>query len=143
MFSVLTLLTTLFASYFFPLAVASPVPAPLKTNSTEATALTHTGRGTWFNVGEGNCGGWDTNDHHIVAIGKHLYDQNHGSNCGQWVTITNTKNNKVAHGLVRDSCPSCSDDDLDMSPSLFQLLGSLDEGVLPIAWHFEAKGWSP
>ncbi|EEB94322.1 hypothetical protein MPER_06879 [Moniliophthora perniciosa FA553] len=50
--------------------------------------------------------------HHIVAIGKHLYDQNHGSNCGQWVTITNTENNKVAHGLVRDSCPSCSDNDL-------------------------------
>jgi hypothetical protein len=31
----------------------------------------------------------------------------------------------------------------DMSPSLFEQLGSLDTGVLQIEWNFKAKGWSP
>lgn len=83
----------------------------------------------------------------------------------QWVHITNLANGKSAWGQTRDSCPSCGSGDLgaylfreqhaqtpllicdfvyaDMSPSLFQQLGSLDTGVLSISWHFENKNFSP
>ena len=29
----------------------------------------------------------------------------------------------------------------DMSPALFQQLGSLDQGVLPISWHFKNRAF--
>ena len=31
----------------------------------------------------------------------------------------------------------------DMSPSLFQELGTLDTGVLKVSWHFENKDFEP
>ncbi|KAH8093159.1 RlpA-like double-psi beta-barrel-protein domain-containing protein-containing protein [Cristinia sonorae] len=128
--------------FLFALCGASPVPVNGTVNVLEKR-ITHTGRGTWFNVGLGNCGQWNSNSDPIVAISKSLYDQNGGSNCGQWLTITNTANGKTANGYVRDSCPSCGYNDIDLSPSLFQKLGSLDTGVLKVSWHFQAKGWKP
>ena len=90
------------------------------------------------------------------------------SSVTQWIQIKNTKNGKVAYGKMRDSCPGCGYNDLgmsllaptgfsfmfrlrlifsfctiDMSPAVFEQLGTLDQGVLSISWHFEAKGWSP
>ncbi|KAL0581178.1 hypothetical protein V5O48_000868 [Marasmius crinis-equi] len=103
--------------------------------------LTRSGRGTWFKPGMGNCGQRNTDNDPIVAIGGHLYNQNNGGNCDQWVQIT--ANGKTAYGLTRDSCPECSDDDLDMSPSLFKKFAGLDVGVLDIKWSFKPKGWSP
>ncbi|KII86657.1 hypothetical protein PLICRDRAFT_113446 [Plicaturopsis crispa FD-325 SS-3] len=120
---------------------ASPVPS----NATLSTLLdkrtTHSGRGTWFDVGLGNCGYTDQNSDPILAISTDIYGS--GGNCNQWVHITNLANGKSAWGKTRDSCPSCGSGDLDMSPSLFQQLGSLDTGVLSISWHFENKNFSP
>ena len=31
----------------------------------------------------------------------------------------------------------------DMSPSLFEELGSLDTGVLQVSWHYENKDFEP
>ncbi|KAF8636194.1 hypothetical protein AX17_003682 [Amanita inopinata Kibby_2008] len=135
----------LFASLCTSLAV--PVPATNETvvGTTEdlEKRLTHVGRGTWFHVGLGNCGNWNVDSDHIVAIPKSLYDHNGGHNCGQWIEIVNVRNGKKAFGLTRDSCPSCGSGDLDMSPSLFSVLDSLDVGVLKISWHFMNKAWKP
>jgi len=121
--------------------------SPLPVSGTEVVDLekriTHTGRGTWFHVGLGNCGKVNKDSDLIVAISKSLYDSNHGTNCDQYVQIKNTANGKVAYGLTRDSCQSCGQGDLDMSPGLFKKLGSLDQGVLKISWNFKAKGWHP
>ncbi|KDQ62594.1 hypothetical protein JAAARDRAFT_121442 [Jaapia argillacea MUCL 33604] len=124
---------------FIAMAFGMPVPG----NSTEdlEKRITHTGRGTWFNTGEGACGGWNVNSDKIVAISHLRWDG--GVNCGQWMQITNTANGKTAYGLTRDECMGCGDGDVDMSPSLFEELGNLDTGVLSVSWHFKAKGWSP
>lgn len=78
----------------------------------------------------------------------------------QWVEVTNTANGKTAYGLVRDKCPGCGQYGLggptlhvvagcllirvqDMSIGLFEKLGDLNTGVLPITWHFMPKEWSP
>lgn len=133
----------LFASFF--VTIASPVLSP-DTNTTMVDLekrITHVGRGTWFNVGLGNCGKWNKDSDAIVAISKRRYDANGGGNCDQWVVIVNTKNGKKAYGKTRDSCQSCGTEDLDMSPSLFKKLDSLSTGQIKISWHFMAKGWSP
>jgi hypothetical protein len=123
---------------------ASPVPVA---NGTIVEDLekrgTHKGRGTWFNVGTGNCGKHNVDSDHIVAISKSLYDKNKASNCDQWIKIKDVKNGKVFYGKTRDSCPSCSYYDLDLSPSLFKKFESLDKGVLSLSWNFMPKGWSP
>ncbi|TFY71068.1 hypothetical protein EVG20_g1925 [Dentipellis fragilis] len=118
--------------------VAAPLPSVELDKRT-----THSGRATWFTPGLGNCGYTDNESDPVIAVSKSFYDQNGGGNCNQWIQIKNTANGKTAYGHVRDSCPGCGEYDLDLSPSVFKQLGSLDTGVLPISWHFEAKGWSP
>jgi len=141
MYRVAVFAFVLFASLF--VTIASPVPSP-DTNTTVVDLekrVTHVGRGTWFNVGLGNCGQWNVDSDAIVAISKQRYDANGGANCEQWVEIVNTNNGKKAYGKTRDSCQSCGTEDLDMSPSLFQQLDSLNTGQIRISWHFMAKGW--
>ncbi|KAI0712542.1 RlpA-like double-psi beta-barrel-protein domain-containing protein-containing protein [Earliella scabrosa] len=103
--------------------------------------ITHSGRGTWFNVGLGACGKTNVDSDKIVAISTKIYGS--GGNCDQWMEIKNTANGKVAYGKVRDACPGCGSYDIDMSPSLFKQLGSLDTGVLKVSWHYMAKDWKP
>ncbi|RPD62758.1 hypothetical protein L226DRAFT_323248 [Lentinus tigrinus ALCF2SS1-7] len=103
--------------------------------------ITHSGRGTWFDVGLGACGKTNVNSDKIVAISSAIYGS--GGNCEQWMHITNTANGKSAYGKVRDECPGCGAYDIDMSPSLFQELGSLDTGVLKVSWHYENKDFEP
>ncbi|KAF7767924.1 hypothetical protein Agabi119p4_7167 [Agaricus bisporus var. burnettii] len=106
--------------------------------------ITHTGRGTWFHVGLGNCGKWNKDSDYIVAISKDLYDNNKASNCDQYVEITNTDNGRTIHALTRDSCPSCGYYDLDLSPDAFKALAPLDQGVMKkMKWHFMNRNWHP
>ncbi|KAH9853708.1 RlpA-like double-psi beta-barrel-protein domain-containing protein-containing protein [Lenzites betulinus] len=121
--------------------IAAPAPVTPET-ATLAKRITHSGRGTFFNVGLGACGKHNVDSDHIVAISSSIFGS--GGNCEQFMEITNTKNGKKAFGLVRDSCPGCGPGDVDMSPSLFQALGAtLDEGVVSVSWHFEKKGFKP
>ncbi|THH08447.1 hypothetical protein EW145_g2695 [Phellinidium pouzarii] len=135
---------TIFLVAFFAFvfsALATPLPS--NGNSTEIIEkrITHTGRGTWFYPGLGNCGYTDSSSYPVVAIGIGRYGD--GGNCNQWVQIQNTANGNMVYGQTRDSCQSCSDSDLDMSPTLFEGLASLDTGEITISWHFMEMDWSP
>ncbi|KAJ7442610.1 RlpA-like double-psi beta-barrel-protein domain-containing protein-containing protein [Mycena latifolia] len=136
----------LFALFFCAvLAFAAPLQEGNATLSDLDKRITHVGRGTWYypSAGEGNCGYWDSDSSPVVAISKARYDANGGANCNQWIAITNTANGKFAYGKTRDSCESCDTSSLDMSPSLFQKLASLNTGEITISWHFQAAGWAP
>ncbi|KDR82366.1 hypothetical protein GALMADRAFT_133997 [Galerina marginata CBS 339.88] len=122
---------------------ASPVPVMDGELVDVQRRVTHVGRGTWFYPGLGNCGKVNTSQDLILAIGKQLYDRNGGGNCDQYVQITNVANGKVAYGLTRDSCQSCGDNDIDMSPALFQKLAPLSTGLLQVSWNFMNKSWKP
>ncbi|KAI0824593.1 RlpA-like double-psi beta-barrel-protein domain-containing protein-containing protein [Trametes gibbosa] len=120
---------------------AAPTPGASETAGL-AKRVTHSGRGTFFNVGLGACGKHNVDSDHIVALSSSVFGS--GGNCDQFMQITNNKNGKKAFGLVRDQCLGCGAGDIDMSPSLFQALGaSLDEGVISVSWHFEKKGFRP
>jgi len=124
--------------------VAVPLPSSNDTTIVELEKrVTHSGQATWFTPGLGHCGYTDSENDPIAAMSEQFYDQNGGSNCNQWIAIKNTKSGKTTYAKMRDSCPGCGRYDLDLSPAAFKQLGSLDTGVLPISWHFQAKGWSP
>ncbi|KAJ3514472.1 hypothetical protein NLJ89_g2363 [Agrocybe chaxingu] len=129
------------------LTLAFPLPSSSTIHEDELVdiekRIDHVGRGTWFRPGLGNCGKWNNASDLIVAIGKRLYDRNKGSNCDQYMEIINTANGKKAYGLTRDSCHSCSDDDIDMSPALFKKLAPLEQGVIRVSWHFKNRSWRP
>ncbi|PIL31322.1 hypothetical protein GSI_06020 [Ganoderma sinense ZZ0214-1] len=120
---------------------ALTAPAPASPEALEKR-VTHSGRGTFFEVGLGACGKVNKDSDHIVAISSSIFGS--GGNCEQFMEIKNTKNGKTAFGLVRDECPGCGPGDIDMSPSLFQSLGAtLDQGVVSVQWHFMKKGFQP
>ncbi|KAF9046762.1 expansin family protein [Panaeolus papilionaceus] len=129
--------------FCFIFALASPVPVADGELVELEARKTRVGRGTWFHPGLGNCGKWDNDNSLILAIGKGFYDQNKGSNCGQWVEIVNTQNGKKAYGMTRDSCQSCKEQDIDMSPALFKKLAPLSAGKITVSWHFMSKSWKP
>jgi hypothetical protein len=134
----------LFALFAFALlALASPVPVANGEILDIEKRVTRRGRGTWFHPGKGNCGKTNRDGDLIVAIGKKLYDRNGGSNCDQWVEIVNVANGKKAYGMTRDSCESCTDNDVDMSPALFQRLAPLGTGKITVSWHFMNRSWKP
>jgi hypothetical protein len=72
-------------------------------------------QGSWFNVGLGNCGWNSVDTDYVLAISYTLYHNNKGSNCGQYVKITNKANGKSVYAKTVDSCPGCGYDDLGTS----------------------------
>ncbi|KIK57147.1 hypothetical protein GYMLUDRAFT_173050 [Collybiopsis luxurians FD-317 M1] len=124
-----------------PIDLDKPGPKPIELEPEKRT--THTGRGTWFYPGLGNCGQENTVNDPIIAIPETLYDQNGGSNCGQWIHITDVSTGKVAYGRTADSCPGCGSGDLDMSPEVFQQFTDLSVGEISISWYFLPQGESP
>ncbi|KAF8886263.1 hypothetical protein CPB84DRAFT_1787814 [Gymnopilus junonius] len=113
--SFLTLSMSVFSTFALPDHVIQYHSATLDKRQMRA------GRATWYYPGLGNCGITNTQDEPIVAISKQLYDAHGGSDCGQQITITNTNTGQTA---------------TDLSPSLFQQLAPLDDGVVPVSWTF-------
>jgi hypothetical protein len=112
-------------------ALAAPVPEEFQDLEKR---ITHTGRGTWYYTGLGNCGWTNTNNQLVVAMPQSLYDENNGSNCGQMVHISYGGISVTAQMV--DSCPGCGPNDLDMSEATFQSLAPLSVGVIEIEWNF-------
>ncbi|KAI0693977.1 RlpA-like double-psi beta-barrel-protein domain-containing protein-containing protein [Cytidiella melzeri] len=106
------------------LALAS-VASPLEKRAASAT---------WFDTGLGACGWTNVNSDKVIALASDIYDG--GAHCGKKIKITNTETGATAVGTVADECPGCSGMGLDLTPSLFEELGNLDQGVLSISWNY-------
>jgi len=115
-------------------ALAAPVPEEFQDLETRTT---HTGRGTWYTTGLGNCGWTNTNSQFVVAMPQSLYEANNGSNCGQMVQIS--YKGKTVEAEMVDSCPGCGGNDLDMSQATFEHFAPLSVGVIEIEWNFIQK----
>ncbi|ORY24587.1 RlpA-like double-psi beta-barrel-protein domain-containing protein-containing protein, partial [Naematelia encephala] len=131
----------MFGKIFTALALVSLVAAAPVSPAAESSLekrTSHTGRATWFDVGLGNCGWYSQNSDYVLAMSEAFYDENNGANCGQGVYLKNTANGNTAYAVMVDSCPGCSRDQVDLSPSLFKALASdgLGEGELTLTWHF-------
>ncbi|KAG6866385.1 hypothetical protein C0991_004668 [Blastosporella zonata] len=94
----------------------------------------YTGRATYFEVGLGSCGQTNVDSDYIVALNPTTYAG--GAHCGKKIQITDKATGVHAVATVRDTCPGCGVDDLDMSPSLFSHFENLSKGVFEVEWNF-------
>ncbi|KAI1850673.1 hypothetical protein JX265_004384 [Neoarthrinium moseri] len=87
---------------------------------------------TYYAPGLGSCGETSNESDAVVALAPGQFS---GSNpCGKKITIT--AKGKTASATVVDKCPGCSEDSIDVSPSVFEKLASLDDGRVKIEWEF-------
>ncbi|GJE88387.1 hypothetical protein PsYK624_044700 [Phanerochaete sordida] len=117
-------LATLLFAVAAVLGAASAAPAEKRDS--------HQGRGTWYDTGLGACGWNNVNSDTVVALPAGAYAS--GAHCGQHLTVKNVETGATASATVADMCPGCGPNDIDMTPGLFQQLGSLDAGVLTVSW---------
>ena len=100
------------------------------------------GRATFYNVGLGNCGGYSSANEHVVALNTAQYGSTSqvSSACGQTISITYNGNTQTA--TVVDSCPTCPDQALDLSTSLFSALtnGNMGLGQIYVDWSWGSGG---
>lgn len=73
----------------------------------------------------------------IVALGPYWYgDMDSVSKyCNRKVKIEGPSGN-IIEAKVKDACPPCSKEHLDLSPAAFGKLGDYDTGILKVKWHF-------
>lgn len=116
-------------------------PALTSSANTNTDVETFTGTASWYtqNGNAGACGQYHSDSDYIVALKTDLYGWTgqRSQYCGRSLTITNTATGATAQAIAADACPGCSSYySLDLSTGLFQALGNLDQGLLPISWHW-------
>ncbi|KAG5636578.1 hypothetical protein H0H81_007586 [Sphagnurus paluster] len=124
-------LYTLFIACLTALFITPTLAAPI---SELVARAGFTGRATYFEVGLGSCGQSSANAEYIVALNPSTYAS--GSHCGQQIQITDPKSGVSATATVRDTCPGCGPNDLDMSPALFRAFAPLERGTFQMEWSF-------
>ncbi|KAG8918986.1 hypothetical protein FRC01_001542 [Tulasnella sp. 417] len=94
------------------------------------------GRATWYDVGLGACGDYNSPGDYIVALNSHQLDTSvyPPVQCGRKVRITYEGKSAVA--TVKDECPGCPFGALDMSKGLFTHFTGLGTGVFYMNWEW-------
>ncbi|KIJ38749.1 hypothetical protein M422DRAFT_69007 [Sphaerobolus stellatus SS14] len=124
---------TLFVPLFVVLAsFAAAAPAPLQSRQSGGV-----GSVTFFDTGLGACGNTNTDSDAITAISASLFDSmGSAAVCGRQISLTTQDGHSVTV-TVEDRCTGCAEFDLDLTPSAFQQLASLDVGRLQgVSWSF-------
>lgn len=97
------------------------------------TKRANNARMTWYRVGLGACGKYNTADQHVIAISQRHWDG--GSHCFQQVTIKYKGKTKTA--TVVDKCMECPYNAIDLSEGLFSIFGDpIRDGTLRGSWWF-------
>ena len=113
----------LFLSYI--LAIAGTMALPLHRRG-------YSGEGTFYTVGLGSCGQTNSDSQKVAALSSSIMSG--GDNCGRSLTVTSGGKSVTVKAV--DTCPSCGTGDVDLSPSAFKQLASLDKGRISISWSW-------
>ncbi|KAI9301385.1 RlpA-like double-psi beta-barrel-protein domain-containing protein-containing protein [Cunninghamella echinulata] len=91
---------------------------------------------TFFTPNQGACGDWNDDNDMIAAVGEDFYgDMDEESDlCGKKLEIEGPRGNKIIV-TVKDACPPCDADHVDLSPAAFRKLGEFDTGILKVKWR--------
>jgi len=110
---------------------------PAQTSSSGSNgAEVHEGQATFYaqNGVAGACGTVHKETDLICALDSRLYKK---GLCGKKVHVRNTKNGHTVVVTVEDECPTCVNaNHIDFSTGAYDILGSENDGVLPIEWYF-------
>ncbi|TIB14479.1 hypothetical protein E3P92_01901 [Wallemia ichthyophaga] len=92
------------------------------------------GIGSFFAVGLGACGAWSQPSDMVIALPTAHYAG--GANCWKHYTVTNTNTGKVMDATAVDLCPTCQDNQIDLSRGLFSELtnGNMAQGLCDLTW---------
>ncbi|KAI8144149.1 RlpA-like double-psi beta-barrel-protein domain-containing protein-containing protein [Fennellomyces sp. T-0311] len=107
------------------LAIAGTMALPLQRRE-------YTGEGTFYTVGLGSCGQTNSDSENVAALSSSLMSD--GKNCGRSLTVTSGSKSVTVKAV--DTCPSCPEGNVDLSPSAFKKLADLDEGRISITWDW-------
>ena len=109
-------------------AASAVLLVPLTAGAAQAAPLTGSGRGTWYEPGLGSCGTTSASSDSVVALST-----NFGARyCGKSIKVT--YKGRTVTATVADSCSSCGNGDLDMSPGAFNQLAPLGDATVPVSW---------
>ncbi|KAJ5325690.1 hypothetical protein MYU51_000561 [Penicillium brevicompactum] len=121
--------------------IAHPPLSNLEERAVPMESSTFGGDMTWYDTGLGSCGWWNNANDHICAISQVLYNRtnvdgnaNHNPVCGKRIHLQ--RGDRGIDVAVADNCPGCSEFSIDVTTSVFQALGNLDEGRVRIEWHW-------
>lgn len=110
------------------------------TSSSSSDTGTYSGDGTYYDVSLGACGWTNSDTELVVALSYELYDSvgtanpNNNPYCGKYINVY--RDGKTVQVKVVDRCTGCSYYSLDMSPSAYDQLGTVEEGRIPITWSW-------
>lgn len=101
------------------------------------TAPARSGKMTFYSPGQGACGVTNVDNDMVVAISPSLYgtyaNPNASPMCQKTANIT-CPGGKTIKAAVRDRCMGCGAGDIDVSPAVFKVCGSLDLGKMAVGW---------
>jgi len=113
----------------------------LATINTALAGGIHRGDITFYQPGLGACGRFNSASDKIAAVSHTLFDQftpggnpNRNSLCGKRIQVT-FGSRRVIVTMV-DRCEGCGPNDIDLSPSAFARLDSLNAGRIRGSWKF-------
>ncbi len=92
------------------------------------------------NPGLGSCGYTSQDSDAIVALSVQMMNNpanpNNNPLCGTYITITNPATGNTAQAEIVDTCQGCADDDIDVSPSVFEAVdpNGLGDGRITVDW---------
>ena len=119
----------------FLLTASMLILAPAHTHAAVPCSgtLSGSGQATYYSYtpGNGNCSFiGDDSDAMVAAI--NIVDYDNSAMCGRYLRITGP-NGSVDVRIV-DSCPSCSQGDVDLNEPAFSQIADLSAGVVAISW---------
>lgn len=113
-------------------ALSSFPTAAVATKSASGGGQTFTGGFATFYLQKGNpghCGTVAQESDKVIALPSAMYAD--GAHCGKQIRLTRTDTGKSVTGTVRDSCPTCvNDQSLDLSVGAFNAIADQSEGVV-------------
>lgn len=119
--------------FFSTIAVASV--AALSVANATPVKRGFGGRATFYATGLGACGDYNSDSDYIVALNSAQYGGVYpGPECGKQIQIS--ANGKTATATIKDECPTCNYGDLDLSPSLFNVFATPDQGTFQMTWDY-------
>ncbi|KAH9813152.1 Non-catalytic module family EXPN [Melampsora americana] len=113
--------------------------------SIQARATSYNAKGTYWggNWAGGNCGfsDWpEPSKYPEIAIAGNLWAS--GAYCGACLEVTGP-DGQVKVGIVGDQCPSCTDNGLDMDPTMWAAVtGNASPSITDLTWEVVSCGFS-
>ncbi|KAI1256082.1 hypothetical protein MGN70_002243 [Eutypa lata] len=103
-----------------------------------SSVVAFSGDATYYTPGVGACGENNGPSDHVVALPVSQYgncpNPNDCPSCKKSINIH--YKGKTVTAAVKDKCPGCSGDSIDLSPAVFEQLEKLDVGRIQVTWDY-------